>query len=119
MNNNCCSRMSEIPASLWIAFLALTLFLLQAGWQFILIGNSGDGAGEFIATMLIAVLMGGLFLRRTWAFPLTVVLYFLLIVVGLQDEWLHGLKNAIIGGFVLLPVLLNKDWLSAEENDGF
>lgn len=118
MNDNCCVHCKNVPSSLWIAILGLLLFLMQAGFRFVVNG----GTGAFISAMLTAILLGGLFLRQSWSFYMAIVLYFLLFLAGFQAwdyDRLVWLKNAIAGGFVLIPVLLNKDYLAPEADVEF
>ena len=95
-----------IPGVLWVSLIALGLFSVIQ----LLLGVVRLNVVMLIAVAFNVLILVGLYRGHRWAFVVTLVLGLLGIVVTLARNPAVGLGVVICNGFVLVPMLLAKDY---------
>jgi len=101
---------------LWIAVGATALLFLNQAFSFVWHYRFLT----FFNAMVFGGLLVGLLMRQAWSFALAMMVFVLLILYGFggwEHDHLLWFKNAIIGLFIVVPVILTREFLVREDGE--
>jgi hypothetical protein len=96
----------EIPGVLWVGMSVLGLVSVIQ----LVVGIAQGSVGLLVSVAVNVVLLFGIYHGRRWAFVILLTLSVLGILVGLVRNPALGIGVLVLNGFVIVPVLLAKDY---------